>query len=258
MRISLGALTGILPIAGLFGIWYGLSTYAGIDPQKLPRIGSVLDATIAMERDGSLKDHISASLYRVSVGFSLTFVTAVPLGLLLGWYSSIGRAFGPLTELMRTISPISWIPIAIIWFGIGDPPAVFILFVSTFFPLLIATRNAVRQIDPLLLRVASDLGASGRRLFASVLVPACVPYIFLGTRISLGIGWLVIVAAEMVGTRSGLGFLISDARYQTNTPALFSGIIIIGLIGLLIDIILFLIGRLLERRGYLQKSKEQA
>jgi NitT/TauT family transport system permease protein len=171
----------------------------------------------------------------------------------LGWYIKVGATFSPLIEVFRTISPISWIPLAILWFGIGDIPAVFIIFISSFFPILIATIHAGKNIDPVLLRVAANFGAQGPKLFRHVIFPASFPYIVVGLRISLGISWLVVVAAEMVGLRSGLGYLIMDARNFLRTDFVIAGMVTIGIVGYTLDRVM----RSLETRFEKHKTRHK-
>lgn len=227
------AVLPVIPFIGLIIIWDLAAR--GFSPDLLPSPFLVGKAILELGRTGELLPHVLASLFRVFSGFLLAAVFAVPIGILLGWYKTAGNTFSPLIEVFRTISPISWIPLAILWFGIGDFPAIFIIFISSFFPILIATIHAGRQIDPILLRVADNFGAHGSKLFRHVIVPASFPYIIIGLRISLGISWVVIVAAEMVGMRSGLGYLIMDARNFLRTDFVMAGMVVIGLIGFIID-----------------------
>lgn len=241
----------LLPIVSLLIIWFIMTEFGFVAPYLLPTPGSVYQSLLSLSASGALLEHSVASLTRVSLSFSLAVFLSIPIGLTLGWYSDLGRAFKPLIELFRTISPISWIPLAILWFGIGNEPAIFILFMSAFFPMIIATKNAVSQVDPILIRVAENLGASGRNILSQVVLPASISYIFIGARISLGISWLVVVAAEMAGLRSGLGYLILDGRNLLQTEMVIAGMIVIGLIGLLLDWLMVLLERGLRRRGYM-------
>jgi len=192
----------IIPFLGLLIIWEAAAKNS--TPDLLPSPIIVGKAIIELAKNGVLYDNITASLFRVFSGFLLAAFCAIPIGIVLGWYKRSGNTFSPLIQVFRTISPISWIPLAILWLGIGDLPAIFIIFISSFFPLLIATIHACKEIDPVLLRVAQNFGAYGGKLFLHVVLPASFPYIVIGLRISLGISWVVIVAAEMVGLRSGL------------------------------------------------------
>lgn len=235
----------IIPFICLIIIWGILAQ--NFQPDLLPSPIVVGKAILELATTGELFSHILTSLFRVFSGFLLAAVCAVPIGIILGWYKKAGNTFSPLIEVFRTISPISWIPLAILWFGIGDFPAIFIIFISSFFPILIATIHAGRQIDPVLLRVAENFGAHGIKLFTHVILPASFPYIIIGLRISLGISWVVIVAAEMVGMRAGLGYLIMDARNFLRTDFVIAGMVTIGVIGFMIDRIMLYLEKRFEK-----------
>ena len=151
------------------------------------------------------------------------------------------EALDPILQVMRTISPISWIPLAILWFGIGDTPAIFIIFITAFFPILISTASSIKHIDPILIKVGTNFGASKSQLLRKVILPAISPYIVIGLRISLGLSWVIIVAAEMVGMSSGLGYMILDARNFLRTDLIIAGMFVVGIIGFLLDHLLSLI-----------------
>jgi len=235
----------IIPFIGLLIIWSLLAQH--FHPDLLPGPIVVGKAIIELATTGLLLNNVVASLMRVFSGFLLAAFCAIPIGIVLGWYKRTGNTFSPLIQVFRTISPISWIPLAILWFGIGDLPAIFIIFISSFFPILIATIHASKEIDPVLLRVAKNFGAHGRKLFLHVILPASFPYIVIGLRISLGISWVVIVAAEMVGLQSGLGYLIMDARNFLRTDFVMAGMVVIGIIGFILDRLMLYAERQVER-----------
>ncbi|MGZ6971186.1 MAG: ABC transporter permease, partial [Thermoanaerobaculia bacterium] len=162
---------------------------------------------------GLLAKYVVASLFRVTWGYLLAVVTAVPLGLLIGWYKRGGQALNPLLQLLRPISPLAWIPISILWFGVGDVAAIFLIFLASFLPLVVAAMNAVGNVPTTLLRAGRNFGLSNPRLLRNVILPAALPQLIVALRISLGVAWLVVVAAEMIAVNSGLGFLIVDARH---------------------------------------------
>lgn len=184
-----------------------------------------------------LLKYIVASLFRVTWGFSLAALFAIPLGLIIGWYRRAEMAFNPILQLLRPISPLAWIPIAILWFGVGDLAAIFLIFLGCFFPLLLTAINAVQSIPAVYINAGRNFGLSPSALVYRVLYPAVVPQLIVGLRITLGIAWLVVVAAEMIAVDSGLGFLIVDARNAGNRYDLVvAGMVIIGIIGLLLDV----------------------
>lgn len=211
--------------------WHWLAISGWVVKSFLPTPWEVWKAFGELYRSGTLFRNSIATLYRVLAGFSLAAVMAVPLGILLGWYRYTEEATAPLIEILRTISPIAWIPLAILWFGIGEKPAVFIIFITSFFPILVATIHAAKRVDPILIKVALNFGATPGTLFRKVIFPASFPYIMIGLRIALGIAWVVVVAAEMVGMRSGLGYMILDARNFLRTDMVIAGMIVIGVIG---------------------------
>lgn len=185
---------------------------------------------------------IVASLFRVTWGYLLAAAIGIPLGLVLGWSTRGFEALNPIVQGLRPISPIAWIPIAILWFGIGDGAGVFLIFLSTFFPVTVGTMAAVRNISQVHRRSAQNFDLRGIDLMRRVVLPAALPQIITSMRIALGVAWLVIVAAEMVGMESGLGYLINDARNAgVRYDLVVATMIIIGAIGVVLD---FLIRRL--------------
>jgi NitT/TauT family transport system permease protein len=201
-----------------------------------PTPWQVVTGTAELVRDGSLWEHIGASLLRVGTGFLLAVVMGVPLGLWMGWVKGAYFTLNPLFQMLRPISPIAWIPIAILWFGVGNISPIFLIFISSVFPMIVQTTAGVHTIEQRYLRAAANFGVSRRTLFRHVVIPAVLPQVIVGMRIGLGVAWLVVVAAEMIALRSGLGYLIIDSRNAGNRYDLvIAGMIIIGLIGLLLD-----------------------
>ncbi|HET7710806.1 MAG TPA: ABC transporter permease [Thermoanaerobaculia bacterium] len=193
---------------------------------------------------GQLLRYAVASLFRVTWGYLAAVIIAVPLGMWLGLSSRADAAIGPLLQLVRPISPLAWIPLAILWFGVGDLSAIFLIFLASLLPLLVTVVHAVQEIDVVHLRAATNFGMSGGRLLRSLIIPAILPQVVVGLRIALGIAWLVVVAAEMLAVNSGLGFLIVDARNAGNRYDLVvAGMALIGMIGVGLDALM----RRLER-----------
>jgi NitT/TauT family transport system permease protein len=202
----------------------------------LPGPWGVVEGIADLLRHGFLFKYIVASLFRVTWGFGLAAILAIPLGLTIGWYRRSELALNPLVQVFRPISPLAWIPLAILWFGVGDASAVFLIFLGCFFPLLLTAINSVRNIPPVYVNAGRNFGLRPADLVYRVLYPAVVPQLIVGLRITLGVAWLVVVAAEMIAVDSGLGFLIVDARNAGNRYDLVvGGMVIIGLIGLLLD-----------------------
>ncbi len=201
-----------------------------------PTPWQVVTGTLELAEDGTLWEHIGSSLFRVGCGFGLAMLVAIPLGLWMGWVGGAYRTFNPIFQMLRPISPIAWIPLAILWFGMDDISPIFLIFISSVFPMIVQTTSGVHTIERRYLRAAANFGVSRSVLFRQVVIPAVLPEIIVGMRIGIGVAWLVVVAAEMIALRSGLGYLIMDSRNAGNRYDLvIASMIIIGLIGLLLD-----------------------
>ncbi len=199
---------------------------------------------VELIRKGLLPKYIVASLFRVTWGFGLAVLVGVPFGLFLGWFRMAYQAFNPLIQVLRPISPIAWIPLAILWFGVSDASPIFLIFLASVFPITVSSTAAVQNLQPVYLRAAKNFGLGRGQLFARVILPATLPQILTGVRIALGVAWLVVVAAEMIAVNSGLGYLIIDARNAGKRYDLVvAGMLVIGLIGLVLDLLI----RQLER-----------
>jgi len=202
----------------------------------LPGPLSVAAGIVELAQRGLLLRYIVASLFRVTWGFSLAAVLAIPVGLTIGSYRRWEMALNPLLQVLRPISPLAWIPISILWFGVGDVAAIFLIFLASFLPLTVSAMNAVAGIAPVHIHAGQNFGLGRAQLIYRVLFPAVTPQLIVALRITLGIAWLVVVAAEMIAVNSGLGFLIVDARNAGNRYDLVvAGMVMIGVIGLLLD-----------------------
>ena len=228
------ALPSIVVIAIVVGIWWVV--VVATESAIFPTPWAVVTGTLELARDGTLWEHIGASLMRVGAGFGLAVLLAIPLGLWMGWVHGAFVTLNPLFQILRPISPIAWIPIAILWFGVGNASPIFLIFIASVFPMIVQTTVGVHTIEKRFLRAAENFGVSRTKLFLKVVFPATLPQIIVGMRIGLGVAWLVVVAAEMIALRSGLGYLIIDSRNAGNRYDLvIAGMIIIGLIGLMLD-----------------------
>jgi len=235
-------LPSFIVAAALVALWWLL--VALTRSVIFPTPWQVLEAMAELVRDGTLWEHIGASLFRVVSGFGLAVALAVPLGLWMGWVPGAYATLNPICQILRPISPIAWIPIAILWFGVGNESPVFLIFISSVFPMIVQTVAGVHAIERRYLRAAENFGVARATLFRQVVIPAALPQIIVGMRVGLGVAWLVVVAAEMIALHSGLGYLIIDSRNAGNRYDLvIAGMIIIGLIGLGLDGAM----RLLER-----------
>jgi NitT/TauT family transport system permease protein len=186
---------------------------------------------------GLLWSYIGDSLRRVGIGFSIATILAIPLGLTLGWYPVAAQVVNPAIQMLRPISPIAWIPLAIVWFGIGDAAAGYLIFLAAFFPIVVTSMNGVRNVPSMFRRAGRNFGLTPPQLLAKVVFPAALPQIIMGLRIALGIAWVVVVAAEMIAVDSGLGYLVIDARNSGKRYDLVvAAMLMIGGIGLTLDL----------------------
>src|ERR1700730_14254285 len=230
----------LLPLAVLVAVyflWDGAVLLSKSD--IFPRPGQVFLGIVELIQHGVLRKYVVASLFRVSVGYSLAVAVGVPFGLSLGWSRPAFLALNPLIQVLRPISPIAWIPIAILWFQVDDRAPIFLIFLSSLFPITVASIAAVQNIQPVYVRAARNFGLNRWDLFRRVVFPACLPQIITSLRISLGIAWLCCVASEMIAVNSGLGYLIifqADAGIRYDLVV--AGMLMIGLIGLILDILI--------------------
>lgn len=198
-----------------------------------------------MLENGELLRHVSVSLMRVVAGFALASFVAIPLGLSMGAWRGWGRQVQVIVDVLRPVPPFAWIPFGLLWFGVGDQQSVFVIFIAAVFPILMNTVAGVNAVELVLIRSGLCLGADQFRLFWHVVLPRAIPQILLGMRVGLGFAWMVLVAAEMIGSTSGLGFLISDSRNAGLPSLAFLGMFVIGIIGYLLDAFLRAIERTL-------------
>lgn len=226
----------------------------------LPGPLAVARAILELARRGFLLKHVVASLFRVTWGYMLAVLVGVPLGIVLAWYRRAGLALAPILEILRPISALAWIPLAILWFGVGDVSAVFIIFIASALPLTVSAMTAVGNVSSVHWNAGRNFGLTPRQIARRVLLPAILPRLLVGLRLALGIAWLVVVAAEMIAVNSGLGFLIIDARNAGNRYDLVvAGMVLIGAIGVLLDAAIRRIERLPALRwGYSSAPEETA
>ncbi|NMM12360.1 MAG: ABC transporter permease [Rhodoferax sp.] len=242
----------IVPVA-LITLWQLIASMGWVNPHVLPSPAAVVERWIAYllpqvpysEAPGSwlawavsgelIIDSIG-SMFRVASGFLIGAALALPLGLMMGASPRVYALLNPLAQVLRPIPPIAYIPLAILWFGLGNPPAVFLIAIGAFFPVLINTIAGVRHVDGIYIRAARNLGASQRTLFLRVMLPAAVPYILSGVRIGIGTAFIVVIVSEMIAVNNGLGFRILEAREYFWSDKIMAGMISIGMLGLTIDI----------------------
>jgi NitT/TauT family transport system permease protein len=225
----------LLVALGALALWFLLCALHLLPPQIFPTPQEVATGFVEVLRKGNLYDDLIASLYRVAVGFLLAAVLGIPTGLWLGRHLVARQALMPIINFFRSLSPIAWLGFAVAWFGLGDKPAIFLIFLSAFFPLAVTATAAVATIPSVYFRVARDYGMTGRELLLRVTLPAIMPQIITSLRVTMGVAWVVVVAAEMVAGSDGLGWAISDDRNALRPDLLVVHMIVIGLVGLLLD-----------------------
>jgi NitT/TauT family transport system permease protein len=247
----------VVPVV-VVAAWEGVSRAGWVSPIVLPAPSQVLLRWLAYARplapydpaegswiawalSGELPSDALASLTRVAGGFAIGTALALPLGLLMGARPRVHDLMNPVVQVLRPIPPIAFIPLAILWFGLGNPPAFFLISLGAFFPVLMNTIAGVRNVDAIYLRAARNLGAGEWTIFWRVIVPAAMPYILAGVRIGIGVAFIVVIVAEMIAVNSGLGYRILEAREYFWSDKVIAGMISIGLAGLGID---FLMNRL--------------
>ncbi len=235
-----------------FAIWWIIAASGLVQRQFLPTPLEVLDRFVALTRSPfvgyTLQQHLASSFGRFAAGFGLAVVIGVPLGLLMGWFRSLDAIVTPLFDALRFIAPIAWVPFAALWFGTGLGGPVLIIFSGAFPPCVINAYRGARFVEPRFVEAAQTLGATHLRIITEVLLPASVPSIVAGLRISAGIGWQSLVGAELIVASSGIGYLLVKGQSNISTPIVMSGMIAIGLVGFAIDALLRALERAINRR----------
>ena len=197
---------------------------------------SPLDVLKGLKDLPHLGAYIFDSLFRVAAGYFAAVLLGIPTGLALGWWNPLARAVNPLIQMLRPISPLAWMPLAVIWFGVSNLAPIFLIFLASFFPVVVAAMNGVRNVPPMYIQAGRNFGLSTPQLMRRVIFPAVLPRVMVGLRIAFGVAWLVLVAAEMIAVDSGLGYLIIDARNAGKRYDLVvGGMLLIGTIGLVLD-----------------------
>jgi len=233
LRVVLPLVVGLAVLAA----WWAACGVGAFPPGTVPPPDRVAAAFLQELGSGRLVVHAVASLYRVAWGFVGAVITAVPLGLVIGRSPTIRVALLPWINFFRSLSPIAWVPFAIVWFGLGDPPAIFLIFLATFFQLALATAGAAAAVPEVYYRVAEDMALAPREVVFQVTLPAILPQLVTALRVAIGVAWMVVVAAEMIARDSGLGYLILDARAGLRMDLVAVSMITIGAIGIGLDVV---------------------
>ncbi|MCL2831398.1 MAG: ABC transporter permease [Betaproteobacteria bacterium] len=219
----------------LIALWQIVSTAGGFNPQLFPPPIKVLSGIRELALTDALWNGIARSLLRFLAGYLGAVTLGVALGLYFGYFKGAWQFLNPVIQILRPISPVAWLPFVVLWLGIGDIPAIAIVFIAAFFPALLSTVSSVNKIDPTYFKLARNFGLSKPQTFTKIIFPAAFPHIVPGLRLAIGAAWVFIVAGEMAGAQSGLGFLVVDTRNNLRTDLLMSTMLIIGLLGLALD-----------------------
>ena len=218
-------------IATLLALWQIAAHFDWINALLMPSPWAIVEALYQMGAEGTLWGHLGASLQRVFAGFLLAAIVGIALGVVTGWMQKVSEVVTPVVEALRPIPPIAWTPLAILWFGVGNAPSYFLVFIGAVFPVFINTFSAVRNIEPSQINAALSLGAGPGLILRDVLIPASLPVVFPGLRIALGVGWMCVVAAELIAAQSGLGYMIQQNRLLLQTQNVLAGMVTIGIVG---------------------------
>ena len=235
----------VVVIALFLGVWETAPRIGLVDNVFLPPLSHVVQAWFTLLGNGQLWEHVSASLSRALIGFALAILVSIPLGVAIGWYRPVADFLNPILELFRNTAALALLPVFVLILGIGETSKVALVVYASSFPILLNTISGVRTVDPLLIKSARSLGLSPIRLFQKVVLPAAVPTIFTGLRMAAASSILVLIAAEMVGAKAGLGYLITASQLNFQIPNMYAGIVTIALVGVVFNGILVAIeGRL--------------
>lgn len=247
-RIILAA----LGLGGFLAMW-SLAAVSGLTSRQfLPTpwnvVARFLQLLVTPFAGYTLPEHLLSSMSRFGVGFAIAVAVGIPLGLLMARFRWVDRVVSPAFDAVRFIAPIAWVPFAALWFGTGIGGPVLIIFMGAFPPVLINTYRGARHVDTKYIEAAQTLGASHWRVMTRVLLPAAVPSIVAGLRISAGLGWQSLVGAELIVASSGVGYLLVKGQAAVSTSTVMSGMIAIGIVGILIDVALYQVQRHIEHR----------
>ena len=230
-------------------IFWQLTIYIGQHPPHL--LPSPWDVALALRElftDGRLFIHVWVSLQRFFVGYVAACALAAFLGVIFGWFQPAWRLAEPIVLLIKPISPIAWLPFIMLAFGIGDAPAIFTIALAGFFPMLLATVNAIKNVNDSYMRVADNFGLSRFQTLITIVLPASFPLLVQGLHSALTAAWIFLVAGELMGTFTGLGFLINDARQNLRPDLIMAGIVLIGIVGYILDRLLIYLENLVKRK----------
>lgn len=236
-----------------FIVWECIARWGGFNEALFPTPYKVFLGFGELLRNGILVQDIIDSLWRFFIGYTISVISGILLGLVLGWYKGIWNYINPIVQVIRPISPVAWLPFIVLFFGIGEAPAIVIIFMAAFFPVLLSTVSAIQTIDPVYIKVARNFGIKEPALLFKIVLPAVFPSIASGLHIALGTAWIFLVTGEMVGSQTGLGFLIIDMRNNLRNDLLMVAILTIGFVGLFLDWLVSMIETWIYKRWGIEK-----
>ncbi len=240
----------------LISIWQLAVSFGSWNESLFPSPLKVMQGFKELIESGTLAAGIKDSLYRFAIGYSIAAVSGIIIGMFLGWFRKLWNFVNPVVQLIRPISPIAWLPFVVLWFGIGDLPAMVIIFIAAFFPILLTTISAVGKVDQTYIKVAKNFGLNQFQTLFKIVLPSAFPFIATGLHLALGTAWVFLVAGEMVGSQTGLGFMIIDARNNLRADMLLASILSIGVIGLILDSLIGLAEKkLLKISGFVPNER---
>lgn len=228
----------LVSVALLLAVWEGIARFSNISPALLPSPLAVLKAIAELCGNGTLGRNITDSLWRFAIGYILAISSGTVLGILVGWYKILFDYLNPVLQFLRPIAPVAWMPFIVLFVGIGDLPAIVIIFIAAFFPVLLSTARAVIDLEPIYKKIATNYGVGSPAVLWKIVFPAVFPQIANSYHIALGSAWIFLVSGEMVGAQTGLGYMIVDARNNMRTDHLLAAMVMVGAIGLILDLII--------------------
>lgn len=238
-QTSIGVIS-LLTLAGVVALWWAVTAWGYIDPLFLPSPQAVLSRVLRLfsvgYMDATVQQHLAASLWRIGVALIAAVLLAIPTGIAIGRNRVAQGILDPLIEFYRPIPPLAYLPLIVIWFGIGELSKVLLIYLAIFAPITIATAGGVRNVDPVKLRAAQSLGATRSQLLRYIIIPSALPEILTGLRIGLGVGWSTLVASELVAATRGLGFMVQSAGQFLATDVVMAGILLIALVAFVLEI----------------------
>lgn len=247
MKFANQSLNFLFSFLLLIIIWQLLTALGGYDEALFPAPATVFVSLVELFSSGRLIEDIMVSLGRFAMGYLLAIIPAIILGLILGRLPMVWKFLDPIVQVLRPVSPVAWSPFIVLWFGIGNIPAIVIIFIAAFFPVLLTTVAGARNVDADYVKIAQNLEVTKFEFLTKFVFPAAFPTIVNGLRVAVGTAWIFLVAGEMVGSQSGLGFLIVDSRNTLNLAKVLAGIVVIGILGFLLDRVISFFERIVGR-----------